>query len=170
LFLLNALNDVLTIRKVEAIALQPLDAAIQAYGYFLLPYPFILGSSVAGKVFAVGSSVTRFVPGDRVVCDTGAYVYKEIKYSGWQKYAVSKEAFNSEIESKTSFEDAVAVPFALLTAIGALSFTLGMPKPGEGGKGRVLIWGASGSVGGYAVQYASRVCAFTLIIHCSQPY
>lgn len=124
-----------------------------------LPYPFILGNGVAGTIEEVGPSVTRFAKGDRVVSDTPSYRLKEPKYGGWQKYVVSKEGTTAKVPTGTTFEDAIAIPFALLTAVGALHLTLGMDKPGTNSTGKALIWSASGSVGGYAVQYASSVSA-----------
>lgn len=122
-----------------------------------MPYPFILGNSVAGMVEEVGSSVTKFKKGDRVVSDTPAYQKKIAKYGGWQKYVVCAEDKTAKIPAGIPFEDAAAIPFALLTAVAALTLKLGMERPGSHQNGRVLIWSASGSVGGYAVQYASSV-------------
>jgi NADPH:quinone reductase-like Zn-dependent oxidoreductase len=104
-----------------------------------------------------GKAVSKFKKGDRVVTDTPSYKVKEAKYGGWQKYVVGKEATTAKIEDHTSFEDASAIPYALLTAVAGLHLKLGMEKPGANKKGKVLIWGASGSVGGYAVQYAKSV-------------
>jgi NADPH:quinone reductase-like Zn-dependent oxidoreductase len=126
-----------------------------------VPYPIILGTSVAGTVEEVGSAVTGFKLGDRVVSDTPTYYLKDAKYGGWQQYVVSKEATTARVPDKTPFEDAVAIPFALLTAVAALNLKLGIGKPGDKKQGKVLIWGASGSVGGYAVQYASSVCSLS---------
>jgi NADPH:quinone reductase-like Zn-dependent oxidoreductase len=55
----------------------------------------------------------------------------------------------------------VALPFPLQTAVGALRVYLGMEQPGgradDAPEEKVLIWGAGGAVGGYAVQYAKSV-------------
>lgn len=117
----------------------------------------ILGNGVAGTVEEVGPSVTRFKKGDRVVSDTPMYIAKQAKYGGWQKYTVSAEATTAKLAEATAFEDAAAIPFALLTAVAALQLGSGMGNPGAKPSGKVLIWSASGSVGGYAVQYASSV-------------
>ena len=59
------------------------------------------------------------------------------------------------------FDQAIALPFPLQTAVGALRVYLGMELPGQApasvSQEKVLIWGAGGSVGGYAVQYAKSV-------------
>ncbi|KFY80861.1 hypothetical protein V499_00316 [Pseudogymnoascus sp. VKM F-103] len=143
--------------KNHAFAIQPLDANIRAKAYMDMPYPFILGNGVAGVVDEIGPSVTKFKKGDRVVSDTPTYQLKKTKYGCWQKYVVGTEATTAKIPKNTSFEDAAAIPFALLTAVAALHLELGMGKPKENRHGKALIWGASGSVGGYAVQYASSV-------------
>ncbi|KAL4894281.1 chaperonin 10-like protein [Aspergillus ambiguus] len=141
--------------KNHAVAIQPFDANVRARAYINVPYPFILGNGVAGIVHEVGSSVTRFKKGDRVVSDTPTYQLKESKYGGWQKYVVSREATTAKIPASTTFEDAAAIPFSLLTAVAALHLHLGMNRPGTKCSGKALIWSASGSVGGYAVQYAA---------------
>lgn len=135
-----------------------------------MPYPFILGNGVAGIVYEVGPSVTGFKKGDRVVSDTPTYQLKESKYGGWQKYVVSREATTAKIPASTTFEDAAAIPFSLLTAVAALHLHLRMEKPGTKRNRKTLIWSASGSVGGYAVQYAASVsrklarrCIFYLV-------
>lgn len=51
--------------------------------------------------------------------------------------------------------------FPLQTAVGALQLSLGMERPGQGSfEEKVLIWGAGGAVGSYAVQYAHSVSTF----------
>ncbi|KAH8432859.1 zinc-binding alcohol dehydrogenase family protein [Aspergillus melleus] len=141
----------------RAIAIQPFDANVRARAYIDVPYPFILRNGVAGIVHDVGPSVTRFKKGDRVVSDTPTYQLKQSKYGGWQIFVVSREATTAKIPASTTFEDAAAIPFALLTAVSALHLHLGMGKPGMNCKGKALIWSGSGSVGGYAVQYAASV-------------
>ncbi|KFY83362.1 hypothetical protein V498_08130 [Pseudogymnoascus sp. VKM F-4517 (FW-2822)] len=141
--------------KNQAFAIQPFDANVRGKAYIDVPYPFILGNGVAGVIEEIGPSVTKFKKGDRVVSDTPIYQLKETKYGCWQKYVVGIEATTAKIPENTTFEDAVAIPFALLTAVAALHLGLGMSKPKSNCSGKTLIWGASGSVGGYAVQYAS---------------
>ncbi|CAI7620640.1 unnamed protein product [Penicillium pancosmium] len=141
--------------KNQAFAIQPLDANIRSEAYIDVPYPFILGNGVAGVVEEVGPSVTKFKKGDRVVSDTPNYQLRQPKYGGWQKYVVGAEATTAKVPANTTFEDAAAIPFALLTAVAALHLKLGMGRPKTNRSGKALIWSASGSVGGYAVQYAA---------------
>ncbi|KAK2753491.1 hypothetical protein FQN54_007881 [Arachnomyces sp. PD_36] len=143
--------------KNHAFAIQPLDANIGRKAYMDTPYPFILGNGVAGFVEEVGTAVSKFKKGDRVISDTPTYQLKQAKYGGWQKYVVAAANTTAKIPENATFEEAAAIPFALLTAVAALHLGLGTGKPKENRSGKVLIWSASGSVGGYAVQYAASV-------------
>jgi NADPH:quinone reductase-like Zn-dependent oxidoreductase len=130
---------------------------VRALAYIELPYPFILGNTVAGTVEETGIRVSKFKRGDRVIIDTPNYNVKECKYGGWQHYVVCREVTVAKIADRISFEDAAVMPFGLLTAVAGLHLKLGMEKPGAQKNGKVLIWGAGSSVGGYAVQYAKSV-------------
>jgi NADPH:quinone reductase-like Zn-dependent oxidoreductase len=104
------------------------------------PQPGIPGFDVAGEVEAVGHRVTRFRPGDRVfgVCQ-GACA----EYVGTE---ADKLAF---VPNGLTFVEAVALPTSALAALHALR-DLGKVEPGQS----VLINGASGGVGTFAVQVA----------------
>lgn len=98
------------------------------------------GFDVAGRVVAVGAATTRFRIGDEVMgIGTGAYA----------DYAVAKEAKLVHKPERLSFADAAVVPISAGTALQALT-DHGAIHQGE----RVLVLGASGGVGGYAVQLA----------------
>jgi NADPH:quinone reductase-like Zn-dependent oxidoreductase len=99
-----------------------------------------LGADLAGRVEAVGSSVTQFQPGDEVfgVC-TGAFA----------EYVSARENFLALKPANLSFEQAAAVPVAALTALQGLRDT-GHIQSGQ----KVLVNGASGGVGTFAVQLA----------------
>ncbi len=105
----------------------------------------VLGTDVAGRVEAVGGSVTQLRPGDEVFgAGTGAYA----EYlSAPANRLVPKPA-------NLTFEQAAAVPVAALTALQALR-DKGRVQPGH----RVLINGASGGVGTFAVQIAKALGA-----------
>ncbi|KAI9767219.1 MAG: hypothetical protein M1840_005819 [Geoglossum simile] len=158
----------------QAVAVQPFDARIRAEAYVAVPYPAILGNSVAGTVVRVGPGSGRggLEVGDRVVADTPVYARKgeegATRWGGWQKYVVGRVETTAKI-GNADFDQAVALPFALQTAVAALHLYLGMEKPGErlaGDGEKALIWGAGGSVGGYAVQYAKSV-GYTVIATAS---
>ena len=103
-----------------------------------------LGIDVAGRVEAVGQNVTQFRPGDDVFGDIS-----ECGFGGFAEYVcVPQDALAIKPET-ISFEQAAAVPGAALTALHALCKS-GQIQAGQ----RVLINGASGGVGSFAVQIA----------------
>jgi len=100
-----------------------------------------LGSDVAGQVEAVGKNVTRFRPGDDVFAD--------VLTGGFAEYTCVPEALLELKPANLTFEQAAAVPLAALTALQGLR-DHGRVQPGQ----KVLIIGASGGVGTFAVQLA----------------
>ena len=111
---------------------------------FLKPKNTILGSDVAGRIEAVGSNVTQFQPGDEVFGD---------KFQrGWGCFAEYVAVAENAIALKPAnlaFEAAAAVPLAAFTALQGLR-----DKGQIQSRQRVLINGASGGVGTFAVQIA----------------
>ena len=96
-------------------------------------------------VEAVGKDVTEFKPGDEVFGTSGA---------AWAEYAPAREVRLVRKPANVSFEEAAAVPVAALTALQALRDKGGV-QPGQ----KVLINGASGGVGTFAVQIAKALGA-----------
>ena len=104
----------------------------------------ILGGDVAGRVEAVGENVKQFQPGDEV--------YGDISNSGMGAFAEFVSAPENVIAHKPgnlSFDEAAAVPSAAVTALQGMRDS-GEIQPGQ----KVLIVGASGGVGTFAVQIA----------------
>lgn len=102
----------------------------------------VLGRDVAGVVASVGAKVTRLRPGDRVLCeaDDGAYA----------EFVRVPERFVATIPEALSFEQAATLPLAGGAALQAVR------AAGPLGPGRsVLVTGASGNVGLFAVQFAA---------------
>ncbi|MEO0563398.1 MAG: NAD(P)-dependent alcohol dehydrogenase [Chloroflexota bacterium] len=114
---------------------------------FPRPKQHVLGADAAGVVEAVGDAVTEFKPGDAV--------FGEIPGRGsFAEYAIASEAALAHKPERVAFEAAAAAPLAGFTAIQGLRHH-GEVKAGD----RVLVNGASGGVGTFAVQYAKSVGA-----------
>jgi NADPH:quinone reductase-like Zn-dependent oxidoreductase len=141
-------NDDEVLVRVRAVSVNPRD------WHFMRGLPYVmrpvglripkdggLGSDVAGQVEAVGKDVTRFRPGDEV--------YADVLAGGFAEYARVPEALVELKPANLSFEQAAAVPLAALTALQGLR-DHGRVQPGQ----KVLIIGASGGVGTFAVQIA----------------
>ncbi len=140
-------NEVLI--KVYAASANPLDwhsmrgspfLARLAFG-LLKPRSPKLGADVAGRVEAIGKNVTQFRVGDEVFGDIHAGSFAE--------YACASEELLALKPVNGSFEAAAAVPVAAFTALQGLR-DKGQIQPGQ----KVLINGASGGVGTFAVQIA----------------
>ena len=100
-----------------------------------------LGSDIAGRVEAVGADVTGFRPGDEV--------YADVVMGGFAELAAVPEAFLAPKPANLTFGQAAAVPLAALTALQGLR-DRGRVQPGQ----KVLVIGAGGGVGTFAVQLA----------------
>jgi len=137
--------------RVRASSVNPVDWKIRAGDLRLLTgqsFPKIPGRDVAGEVAGVGDNVTRCKIGDRV------YGMAEGIGGANAEYALLDERSFAFIPEKLSFEVAGAVPLGALTALQALH-THGQLLSGD----RVLINGASGGVGVFAVQLAKALGA-----------
>jgi NADPH:quinone reductase-like Zn-dependent oxidoreductase len=140
-------NEVLV--KVHAASVNALE-----WRRFTLPMIFIrmmggglreprdksIGADLAGRVEAVGAAVTRFKPGDEVF---------GVRKGAFADYVCAPEKLLALKPANLSFEAAAAVPVAALTALQALRDP-GKIQPGQ----TVLINGAGGGVGTFAVQIA----------------
>lgn len=113
----------------------------------------ILGCDVAGEVEAIGPDVTLFSPGDGV--------FALIEQGGFAEYVCVPESLLAPKPTNLSFAEAAAVPMAGVTALLALR-DAGRVQPGQ----RVLVNGASGGVGTFAVQLA-RAFGATVAGVCS---
>lgn len=105
----------------------------------------VLGRDVAGRVVAVGSAVTRFAVGDEVY---------GVAPGSFAEYAVAREDKLAHKPANLTFEQAAVVPISALTALQALG-NVGRVESGQ----KVLVTGASGGVGSYAVQLAKAAGA-----------
>jgi NADPH:quinone reductase-like Zn-dependent oxidoreductase len=113
-------------------------------GGLLKPKNTILGADIAGRVEAVGRNVKQFQPGDEVFGDIAG-----CGNGGFAEYASVPEYLLVLKPANLSFEEAAAVPMAAVTALQGVR-DQGKIQPGQ----KVLINGASGGVGTFAVQIA----------------
>ena len=118
---------------------------VRLMGFGLLrPKYKILGADIAGRVEAVGRNVSQFRPGDEVFGDLSGD-----GFGGFAEYVCATEDVLASKPADTSFEEAAAVPLAAVTALQGLR-DKGQVRQGQ----KVLINGASGGVGTFAVQIA----------------
>ena len=150
--------------KNHAVAVNPIDWILQGVGSFIFPwikYPFILGSDLAGEVVEVGTGVTRFKVGDRVLGHAvgSAKTRNSAAEGAFQTYTVVLAHMAAPLPSTLSCENACVLPLGLSTAACglfqkdylALQSPSATPKPtGE----TLLVWGGSTSVGSNAIQLA----------------
>ncbi|MFO7584903.1 MAG: NAD(P)-dependent alcohol dehydrogenase, partial [Anaerolineales bacterium] len=145
-------NQVLV--KIHAASANPLDWHRMRADPFLArlsegfwrPKTPKLGADIAGVVEAVGKGVAEFKPGDAVFGSIGA--------GGFAEYALAREEHLAHKPANVSFEGAASTPVVGFTAIQGMR-DFGNIQPGE----RVLVNGASGGIGTFAVQYAKAIGA-----------
>jgi NADPH:quinone reductase-like Zn-dependent oxidoreductase len=143
-------NEVLV--KVLAVSVNPADwhslrgkpVFARATLGLLRPKHTILGVDIAGQVEAVGSGVTRFKPGDEVYANL-----LDHGYGGFAEYVSVPVDVLALKPANLSFEEAAAVPMAGVTALQGFRYH-GDIRAGQ----KVLVNGASGGVGHFAVQLA----------------
>ena len=114
------------------------------FGGLLKPKITTIGTDMAGTVAAVGDRVTQFKPGDEVFGDLS-----ESGFGAWAEYAAAPVTALAPKPANLSFEQAATVPVSALAALQALR-DVGQVQPGQ----RILINGASGGVGHFAIQLA----------------
>jgi NADPH:quinone reductase-like Zn-dependent oxidoreductase len=138
-------NEVLI--KVRAASVNPLDYHLMRGKLFIMRILFGLrkpktrpGRDVAGQVEAVGRNVTQFEPGDEVFGTCGG---------ACAEYACTSESALVKKPKNVTFEQAASAPVAAFTALQGLR-DKGKIQPGQ----KVLINGAAGGVGTFAVQIA----------------
>jgi NADPH:quinone reductase-like Zn-dependent oxidoreductase len=130
---------------IRAAGVGPWDALIrEGQSVTNPPLPVILGSDLAGVVDSVGSEVSAFKPGDEVYG-----VANEQFTAGYAEFAAAPAAMLARKPAKLNFVEAASAPVVAVTGWQML-FEYGHAARGQ----RVLIHGAGGSVGAFAVQLA----------------
>ncbi len=108
-----------------------------------------VGIDVAGVVESVGAGVTRFKPGDEVFGDLFT-----VGGGSFAEYALARERVLQPIPAGMAFDEAATLPHSAILAIQGLRLRNGRtPQAGD----RVLVDGASGNVGPFAVQVAKAL-------------
>lgn len=137
--------------RVHAASLNDWDwAALHGFPFvnrllfgLLYPKKQILGSDIAGRIEAVGKDVRRFQPGDEVFGDLSG------RWGGFAEYVCAPVDALALKAPGMTFEQAAAIPQAAMLALQGLR-ALGQIRPGQ----RLLINGAGGGVGTFAIQIA----------------
>jgi NADPH:quinone reductase-like Zn-dependent oxidoreductase len=134
--------------RVKAAGVGPWDALIRS-GRSVVdqPLPLTLGSDVAGLVEQVGAGVSQFRAGDAVFGATNGRFT-----GGYAEYAVASAAMLAKMPPRMGFVEAASAPVVACTA-WQMVFEHGAVEATK----RVLVHGAAGNVGAYAVQMARRV-------------
>ena len=149
--------------RVYAASVNPLDWKVRAgymKDYIPLPLPFIPGWDVSGVVEAVGSSVTKFKKGDEVYARPDVTAHGNGAYA---EYVVAKETETALKPKSIDHVHATTIPVGAVTAWRALFDAAGL-KEGQS----VLIHGAAGGVGSFAVQLAKWKGAYVIGTASSQ--
>ncbi|OKI31121.1 NADPH:quinone reductase [Streptomyces sp. CB03911] len=141
--------------RVAATSFNPTEAALRAgllQGVLPVALPYTLGWDVAGTVVGTGPGVTGLAPGDRVIgrVDAGG---------GGAEYAVAPAGLLAGAPQTVPLADAAAIPLAGLTAWQAV-FEGARLSAGQ----RVLVNGAGGGVGVFAVQLAKHAGAEVIAV------
>jgi NADPH:quinone reductase-like Zn-dependent oxidoreductase len=136
--------------RVMAAGVNPLDWKIRK-GYMNLPLPITMGVDVSGVVDAIGPGVDNFNLEDRV------YAKVLQQQGGYTEYTISHASHAALMPKTTSFIEAAAIPTSGLTAWQSLFDIAGLDK-GQ----KVLIHGAAGGVGSFAVQFAKWKGAYVI--------
>ncbi|MDQ2964924.1 MAG: NAD(P)-dependent alcohol dehydrogenase [Chloroflexota bacterium] len=140
-----------SVNRADLDGLYPRWQFIRLFAGLRAPKSRRLGLDVAGIVESVGSTVTRFKPGDRVFADLFLY-----GNDAFAEYVCAPEKGFASMTAGMTFEDAATLPHSAVLALQGLRLRGGRSiQPGD----KVMIVGASGNVGPFAVQIAKSMGA-----------
>src|ERR671914_2962002 len=138
--------------RADLDGLKPKPGFVRLFMGIRAPRNHDVGIDAAGVVEAVGPGVTRFKPGDEVM----TALFAAGKFGAFAEYVCAREGAFEPIPSGMSFEEAATLPHSAVLALQGMRTRNGRTfKPGD----RVLIDGASGNVGPFAVQIAKAMGA-----------
>lgn len=146
--------------KNEVIAFNPVEFKIAKLGIMPVQYPAILGSTFGGRLEAVGSQVTDFQVGERVVASK-KFGVEGNQYGAYQRYVIVGDGMVSKLPADIDAAIPASLMMNLTCVVGLFTGRLGLDKPNLDGpapaKGmKVLIYGGSSSFGSLSVQYLSQ--------------
>lgn len=147
--------------RVEAASLNPLDLKLQQgfmQGFYPLEFPYTVGTDFAGTIERVGSKVSGWHEGDKIVARN-----QETSGGGLAEYAVISADLLAKVPTSVPIASAAGLPTVAGTAWQAL-FEVAQVKPNH----VVLVHGGAGGVGSFAVQYA-RAAGAKVIATASGP-
>ncbi|MBK7741770.1 MAG: NADP-dependent oxidoreductase [Saprospiraceae bacterium] len=136
--------------KVHGSSVNPVDTAIRKgmlKSFVRLNLPAVLGVDVSGEVVSTGSAINKFKIGDRVYAFMGIF-----KNGGYGEFVAVPESYAAKIPNNISTVDAGVIPGVGMTAYEAFTVQASLKKGMK-----VLINGAAGGVGTYAVQIAKAL-------------
>ena len=141
-----------SVNRADLDGLKPKPGFVRLFMGIRAPRSHDVGIDAAGVVEAVGPDVTRFKPGDEVMTD----LFAAGRFGAFAEYVCAREKAFELIPAGMSFEEAATLPHSAVLALQGMRLRDGRTfKPGD----RVLIDGASGNVGPFAVQIAKAMGA-----------
>jgi NADPH:quinone reductase-like Zn-dependent oxidoreductase len=141
-----------SVNRADLDGLKPKPGFLRLFMGIRAPRNQEVGTDAAGIVEAVGPEVTRFKPGDAVMID----MFAAGKFGAFAEYLSAREKAFQTIPEGMSFEEAATLPHSAVLALQGMRLRGGRTfKPGD----EVLIEGASGNVGPFAVQIAKAMGA-----------
>ncbi|MCV0403871.1 MAG: NAD(P)-dependent alcohol dehydrogenase [Chloroflexi bacterium] len=142
-----------SVNRADLDTIKPKPSFTRLFMGFRRPRDSSVGFDAAGVVESVGANVTSFKPGDEVFTDMFA---SGRSGGGFAEYVCASETAVQPIPTGMSFEEAATLPHSAILALQGLRLGSGRTvQPGD----RVLIDGASGNVGPFAVQIAKAMGA-----------
>ena len=139
------------VNRADLDGLGPRPGFVRLFFGLRAPRNPAMGIDMAGEVQAVGPDVTQLKPGDRVFADLFSF-----RGGAFAEYACASEKAFARIPDGMSYETAATLPHSAILALQGLRMRNGRTiRPGD----RVLIDGASGNVGPFAVQVAKAMGA-----------
>ncbi len=141
-----------SVNRADLDGLKPKPGFLRLFMGWRAPRNQEVGIDAAGVVEAVGPDVTRFKPGDEVMTD----LFRAGRFGAFAEYVCATQKAFEPIPTGMSFEEAATLPHSAVLALQGMRLRDGRTfKPGD----KVLIDGASGNVGPFAVQIAKAMGA-----------